>query len=50
LNVNSVNNDRHTEMHTSENLVPEPSSFGFEISIENPKRYKSPDTDKIRQN
>jgi hypothetical protein len=29
-------------MHTAEPLVPESSSFKFEIAIEKLKRYKSP--------
>jgi hypothetical protein len=32
-------------MHTSEPLIPEPSSFEVEIAIENPKRYKLTGTD-----
>jgi hypothetical protein len=34
-------------MHTSELLVPERSCFKVEITIEEPKRCKSPDVDQI---
>jgi hypothetical protein len=47
LNVHRVNDVRQTEIHTAEPLVPEPSSFEVEISIEKLKRYKSPGIDQI---
>jgi len=34
-------------MHTAEPLVPESSSFEFEIATEKLKRYKSPGIDQI---
>jgi hypothetical protein len=34
LNVLVVNDVRQTEVHTAEPLVPEPSSFEFEMAIE----------------
>jgi len=52
LNVNGVNDVRQTERHTAEPLVPEPSAFEVELSIENYilcieklKRHKSPGTE-----
>jgi hypothetical protein len=45
LNVTDV---RQTETHTSEPLVPEPSSLEFEIAIAKLKKYKSPGSDQIR--
>ena len=47
LNVHGVNDVRQTEMHTTEPLVPEPSAFEFELSIEKLKRRKSLDIDQI---
>jgi len=35
LNVHGVNDVRQTEIHTAEPLVPEPSAFELEMSIEN---------------
>jgi hypothetical protein len=35
------------EMHTSELLVPEPSSFELETVIDNLKRHKSPGTEQV---
>jgi hypothetical protein len=43
----SVNDVRQTEVHTAEQLVPEPNSFEVEIAIEKLKRYKSQDIDQI---
>jgi len=37
LNVHGVNDVRHTEMHTAEPLVPEPSTLETELAIENLK-------------
>jgi hypothetical protein len=34
LNVHCVNDDRQTEIHTTEPLVPEPSAFEFAMAIE----------------
>jgi hypothetical protein len=45
LNVQGVNDDNQTEAHTTEPLVPEPSSFNIEVAIEKLRRYKSPDID-----
>jgi hypothetical protein len=47
LNVREVNDVRQTEIHTTEPLVPEPSSSEVEIAIEKLKRYKSPGIDQI---
>jgi len=33
LNVRGVNDVRHTEIHTAEQLVFEPSAFEFELAI-----------------
>jgi hypothetical protein len=41
LNVHGVNDVKQTEIHTAEPLVPELSSFEFEIAIEELKTYKS---------
>jgi hypothetical protein len=45
--VHGVNDVRHTEIHTAEPLVPEPSTAEFEMAIEKLKRHKSPGTDQI---
>ena len=45
LNVHGVHDVRHTGIHTTEPLVPEPSAFGFELAVE--KSHKSLDIDKI---
>ena len=47
FNVREVNDDRQTEIHTTEPLVLEPSAFEFEMAIEKLKRYKSPGFDQI---
>jgi hypothetical protein len=47
LNVRGVNDVRQTEIHTAEQLIPEPSSSEVEIAIEKLKRYKSPGIDQI---
>jgi hypothetical protein len=41
LNVHGVNDVRQTEIHTAEELVPEPSCFGAVTAIKNMKNYKS---------
>ena len=41
LNVHGVNDVRQTEIHTAEPLVPEPSAFEFEMTIEKLKRQIS---------
>jgi hypothetical protein len=38
---------RQIEVHIAEPIVPEPSSFEVQISIEKLKRFKSPDIDQI---
>ena len=38
---------RHTEIHTAEPLVPEPSALEVELAIENLKSHKSPGIDQI---
>jgi hypothetical protein len=35
LIVSGINSVRETEVHTAEPLVPEPSSFRFDIFVEN---------------
>jgi hypothetical protein len=47
LNVRGVNDIRLTEIHTAENLLPEPISFEVEMAIEKLKRYVSPGVDQI---
>ena len=47
LKVRGVNDVRHTEIHTSEPLVPEPSAFEVEMANETLKRHKSPGVDQI---
>jgi len=42
LNVHVVNNVRQTEIHTAGSLVPEPSTFKFEMATEKLNRYTSP--------
>ena len=41
LNVHGVNDDRQTEIHTIEPLVPEPSAFEVEMATE---KLKNPMT------
>jgi hypothetical protein len=48
LNVYGDNDDRQTEVHTAEPLVPEPSAFEVEMAIEKRKRYKSPAIDQTQ--
>jgi hypothetical protein len=50
LSVHGVNDDRQTEIHTAETLVPEPSSSEVVIVIEELKRYKAPGIDQISAN
>ena len=47
LNVYGVNDDRQTETHTAEPLVPEQSAFEVDLAIEKLKSYKSPGIDQI---
>jgi hypothetical protein len=47
LNVHGVNDVRQTEIHTAEPLVPEPSTFEYEMAIEKLKRHKPPGIDQI---
>jgi hypothetical protein len=47
LSVHGVNDDRQTEIHTAEPLVPEPSGCEVEMAIKNLKRHKSPGIDQI---
>jgi hypothetical protein len=39
LNVHEVNDDRQTEIHTVESLMPKPSAFEDEMAIEKLKKY-----------
>jgi len=45
LNIHGVLDDRQTEIHTTEPLVPEPSAFEVELAIEKLKSHKSPGID-----
>jgi hypothetical protein len=47
LNIHGVDDVRQTEIHTTEQLVPEPSAFEFELAIEKLKSHKSPGIDQI---
>ena len=47
LNVHGVNEVRHTEIHTAEWLVTEPSAFEFTLAIGKLRSHKSPGIDKI---
>ena len=47
FNVNFVSDVRQTEIHTAEPLMPEPSAFEVEITIEKLKRHISPGIDQI---
>ena len=46
-NIHGVNAVRHTEIHTAEPLVPEPSAFEVDLAIEKLKSHKSPGVDQI---
>jgi hypothetical protein len=50
LNVHGVNDVRHTEIHTAEPLVPQPSAFEVELAIGKLKSHKSAVLIKSRQN
>ena len=47
LNVHGVNDIKHTNIHTAEPLVPEPSVFEVELAIEKLESHKSPGIDQI---
>jgi hypothetical protein len=48
FSVHGVSDVRHTEIHTEEPLVPEPSAFEVVMAIEKLKRYNiSPGIDQI---
>jgi hypothetical protein len=47
FDVHGVDDGRHTEIHTAEPLVPEQSTFEFEMAIERLKRHNSPGFDQI---
>jgi len=47
LNVHGVNDERQTEIHTTEPLVTEPSPSQFQVAIEKLKCHKSPGIDQI---
>jgi hypothetical protein len=49
FSIHGVNDVKQTEIqvHTAEPLVPEPSAFETEMTIEKLKRHISPDTDQI---
>jgi hypothetical protein len=48
LNVHSVSDARHIEIHIAEQLVPDPSPFEVEIAIAKLKRYPFPHTSSWR--
>jgi hypothetical protein len=47
LNVNNVGDVRQIEVHTAEQLVPDPRRLEVEIAIAKLKKYKSPGSDQI---
>ena len=47
LNLHGVNDVRQTEIQTAEPLMPEPSTFEFEMANEKLNRHKLPGTDQI---
>jgi len=47
LNVHGVKDVGQAEIHTAEQLVPEPSTSEFELAIDKLKSHKSPDFDQI---
>ena len=47
FNIHRVNDVRQTEIHTTEPLVPEPSTLEVELTIEKLKSHKSPGSDQI---
>jgi hypothetical protein len=50
LNVHRVSDFRQREIHTSEPLVPDPSSLEVESAIAKLRKYESPVVIKSRQN
>ena len=47
LSADGINDVRQTEIQTAEPLVPKPSTFEFEMAIEELKRHKSQGIDQI---
>jgi len=47
LNVNGVNDVKQREIHTAEPLVPDPSAFKYEMTIEQLTAHKWPGIDQI---
>ena len=47
LNVHGVYDIKHTDIHTTEPVMPEPSAFEVELATEKLKSHKSPGTDQI---
>jgi hypothetical protein len=45
--VHRVNEVRQTALHTAESLLPEPSAFHVQLTIEKLKSHKSPGIDQI---
>jgi hypothetical protein len=45
LNVHGVSDVRHTEIYTTEPLVPEPNAFEVDLAIDKLKSYKAPGID-----
>jgi hypothetical protein len=50
LNVHNISDVRQIEVHSAEPLVSGPSCLEVEIAIAKLKKYKSPNSDEIRQN
>ena len=48
LNVHGFNDIEHTESHTAEPLVSEPSAFEGELAVEELKSHKLPGIDQIQ--
>jgi hypothetical protein len=47
LNVQVPGGSRHTEIHTAELFVPEPSAAEVVVAIRKMKRYKAPGSDQF---
>jgi hypothetical protein len=47
MNVHSISDVMQTEIHTAEQLVPDPSPSDVETATAKLKNYKSPDSDQI---
>ena len=47
IECTSVNDIKHTDIHTAEPIVPEPSAVKAKLAIGKLKSHKSPDIDQI---